>query len=431
MLYGSTFLISDENDLERERGRHVTSVSEGSHKFFRRAQTLLLDEMENPTIMALQSHIYCIIYLCNTSLLNAAFTLLGTAVRVAQSLRLHLSPLDSSIREDQELYRRLWHTLIGLDCQLSMSLGRPPITRVNEVNFDLPGDTQEHALLSGSMLMRPGDEGITWLTFHVQCIRLLTTVQGVQSDIYREGARILEQTGTQSIYEDPFMIEELAACLARKVGVVYDWARNVPPSLQNPRELGEPFSTKRTPIKFDAFSPLWIQRQRLLLELLYHHLQISNFWSFLRFPPGNSSITPLSDCHSINCLNHAVALTNILHQVLTQTDLLRGWYSVFQYQWDAALCILGFILANPVCPPTPAARKSIQTAIHCFEIMGKDSEVALAAASLVREVGKQAEMLVEKFHCSLSTRTPPTKERKETSATVQVISAPALTPEGN
>ncbi|KAJ5925590.1 C6 transcription factor [Penicillium verhagenii] len=427
MQYGSTFLISDDNDARGSH--HASSVSKGSHGFFRQAQTLLLDEVERPSIMTLQSQLYCVIYLHNTCLLNAAYSLLGTAVRVAKSLRLHLPPPDTSIQEEQELYRRLWHTLIVLDCQLSMSLGRPPMARVDEVNFDLPGDTQEHALLSGSMLMVPSNEEISWLTFHVQSIRLLKIVQGVQSSFYQEGARLLEQKGAQSIYEDPFLVEELAAYLARGVGVVYDWARNVPPSLQNARDSGEPFSSKRTPIRFDAFSPIWLQRQRIILELLYHHLQLSNFRSFLRFPPGQSSITPLSDCHSINALNHAMALTNILHQVLTETDLLRGWHPVFQYQWEAALCILGFVLANPVCPPTPAARKSIQTAIQCLEIIGKNSTAAASAANIIRQVGIQAEMLVGKFHSSLSTRNPPSKERIWTSAKVQMVSAPGLTPE--
>ncbi|KAJ5761071.1 C6 transcription factor [Penicillium odoratum] len=427
MQYGATFLMSDENDVESDGGHHVATVSKESHAFFRRAQTLLLDQMESPSIMALQSHIYCIVYLHNTSFFNAAYSLLGTAVRVAQSLRLHL-PRDTSIQKDQDLYQRLWHTLFVLDCQLSMVLGRPLVTRV-EVNLDLPGDTQEHALLSGSMLMIPGHEEISWLTFHVQSTRLLTIAQSVQIAFYQQGARLIEQKNAESIYCDLYMIEELAACLAREVGAIYDWTRHVPPSLQNCRVSGEPFSTKRIPINFDTSSPLWLQRQRILLELLYHHLQLSTFRSFLRFPPGNSSITPLSDCHSINCLNHAVALTNLLHQVLTETDLLRGWNPVFQYQWDAALCTLGFVLANPVCPPTPAARKSIQTAIHCFEIMGKNSVAARTAAEIVREAGIQAETLVEKFHNSLSARGPPTKQRAQTSAAVQVMAAPALTPE--
>ncbi|KAJ5634820.1 C6 transcription factor [Penicillium herquei] len=430
MQYGSTFLTSDEDDLESEREYHVAAVSKKSHALFRRAQSLLLDEIENPSIMTLQSYIYCIIYLHNTSLLNTADMMLSTAVRVAQALRLHLSPCDPTIREYQELRRRLWYTLVGLDCQLSMILGRPPLITVNENDYDIPGDSQEHALLSSSMLMTPGDEGISWLSFHVQSTRLLMTVRGVQNALQQHGARFLEQNNAQNMYEDPFVTEQLAACLGREIGVVYSWARNVPSALKCSRKgSGEPFSTERTPVSFNSLCPLWLQRQQILLELLYHHLQLSNFRSFVRLQPGSSSISPLSDCHNISALNHAVTLTNIVHQVLKDTDLLRGWYPVFQYQWDAALCILGFVLANPICPPTPAARRCIQTAVSCFEIMGEYSAAAVSAAKIVREVGTHAERLVGKFHCSLSSRSPPSKRRKDTSATVQMISAPALTPE--
>ncbi|KAJ6028193.1 C6 transcription factor [Penicillium herquei] len=428
--YGSTFLTSDEENLECEREYHVAAVSKKSHALFRRAQSLLLDEIESPSIMTLQSYIYCIIYLHNTSLLNTADMILSTAIRVAQVLRLHLPPCDPTVPEYQELHRRLWYTLVGLDCQLSMILGRPPLITVNENDYDLPGDSQEHALLSGSMLMTPGDEGISWLSFHVQSTRLLMTVRGVQNALQRHGARLIEQNNAQNMYDDPFVTEQLAACLGREIGVVYNWAHNVPTALKCSRKgSGESFSTERTPVTFNSLSPLWLQRQQILLELLYHHLQLSNFRSFVRLQPGSSSISPLSDCHNISALNHAVTLTNIVHKVLKDTDLLRGWYPVFQYQWDAALCILGFVLANPICPPTPAARRCIQTVVSCFEIMGEYSATAVSAAKIVREVGVHAERLVGKFHGSLSSRSPPSKRRKDTSATVQMISAPALTPE--
>ncbi|OKO97674.1 hypothetical protein PENSUB_9965 [Penicillium subrubescens] len=286
----------------------------------------------------------------------------------------------------------------------------------------------------------PNNKDITWLSYHAQSVRLVSLARCVQSGFHAKCAELLERKALKTLYDDPFSLEELAGVLARNARVVYEWACNVPKSLKIPRKgSGEPFSTERTPLNLDQFSPLWLQRQRILLEILYHHLQMSNFRSFLRLPPGSSSITPLSDCHSINCLNHAVALTSILHQVLTETDLLRGWSAAFQYQWDAALCILGFILANPVCPPTPQARKCLQTAIQCLEIMGDYLPVAKRAAQNMRETGAQAEMLAEKFHNTLSFRRPAKRNylgqskapvaRSVTSATVQDLAAPALRPE--
>ena len=427
MQYGSTCLTSDDDNSATERRQHIVAASKTSHGFFRRAQTLLLNEMESPSLMTLQSQIYCIVYLLNTSLLNSAHTLLGTAVRMAQVLGLQVGLVDMASRRQQELHRRIWYTLYGLDCQLSVALRRTPLIQTGDVDFNLPGDSQEHALLSGSMLLSPNNPDITWLSFHVQSIRLLSAVRGVQDVFSNKAAELLERKNAQIMYDDLYLIEELAGVLGREVSVIYTWARSVPTSLKIPRRgSGESFSTERTPLHLDSFSPLWLQRQRLLLELLYHHLQLSSFRPFLRFPPGSSSITPLSDCHSITCLNHAMVLTNILHQVLKETDYLRGWSPVFQYQWDAALCIIGFLFSNPVCPPTPAARKCVQTAIDSMEAMGKYYPPATDAAQIIREVGAKAELIIEEFHKDLSFRKPLSKS---TTPAVQSLTAPALTPE--
>lgn len=438
MQYGTNFLTSDKQGSMV--GYHVEAGSATSRALYRRSQILVLDELEKPSLMTLQSQVYSIVFLYNEPSMSSAHISLGSALRTAQMLGLHAKPSDELSSRGKQLHRRIWSTLITLDNQISMFLGQLPLMHNYEIDHSTLRDGQEESLLSGSMLISPNNEDITWLSFHVQSVRLVSLARSVQSGFHAKCAELLERKTLKVIYEDPFSLEELAASLARNARTVYEWACNVPASLKIPRKgSGEPLSTERTPLNLDQFSPLWLQRQRILLELLYHHLQMSNFRSFLRFPPGSSSITPLSDCHSINCLNHAVALTNILHQVLTETDLLRGWSAAFQYQWDAALCILGFVLANPVCPPTPQARKCIQTAIQCLEIMGAHLPVAKRAAQNIREAGTQAEMLAERFHNTLSFRRPAKRDylgqtkapvaRSVTSTAVQDLAAPALTPQ--
>ncbi|KAJ5178795.1 hypothetical protein N7492_002005 [Penicillium capsulatum] len=437
MQYGSTFLVGDDPERVTERNQYILTVSQKSDAYFVRSQALLLNEVGNPSLRTLQSYIYCIIYLHNTSRLNASHTLLGTAVRLAQTLRVHIRH-DNPQRQRDEFYRRNnWSTLFQLDGQLSMDLGRSPLIKPFDED-NLPGDGPGHSFMSGSMLYSPNDDDINWLSFHVQSVRLTSAVLSVQNAFSTQVADILGKKNAKSIYEDPFIIEELAGILGREVRVVYDWARNVPSSLKIERKgSGEPFSTERTPLNLDMASPLWLQRQKILLELMYHHMQLSNFRTFLHFPPGSSSITSLSGCHSINSLNHAIALTNILHQVLTDTDLLRGWTLVFQYQWDAALCIVGFVLANPVCPSTPAARRCIQTAIQTFKALGAYFLAAAEAAQIVREIGSLAGILVERFHTSLPLcKSEPRDEtpvqpdvRAATSTAVQIFATPALTPE--
>ncbi|PLB53349.1 hypothetical protein P170DRAFT_434999 [Aspergillus steynii IBT 23096] len=404
MQYGSAFLIGYDESLGNEDGSHATSASMAGYAFYRRAQQLSMRELEIPSVMALQSHIYCIIYLYNVSLMNTAHTLLGMAIRVAQTLRLHLKPLNGTSREQQDLHCRIWWSLYQLDSMLSMTLGRSPLLYSADASCDWPGDSEENTRLSGTLLLSSTEEDISWLSFYAQSVRLTSIVRGVQDAFNARCAKILQTSESQDIYETPSMVEELARFLGGEVRAVSKWAQDVPPSLQNRKGQGEPFSTGRGALIIDPCSPLWLQRQRILLELMYHHFQLTNFRPFVRFPVRPASLTPLGDSHTITCLNHAMAVTNILHQVLTETDLLRGWSPIFHYQWDAALCILGFLIGNPLCPPTPAARKCYQTAVNTLDIMGNQFAAARDSARVVQEIGHRAEMLIEKFRTGLTQR---------------------------
>ncbi|CAI7613175.1 unnamed protein product [Penicillium glandicola] len=408
MQYSSTFFVGgDDQQGDFEAGWQVKNANIASRTYYQRAQRLLQGELENPTIMLVQSHIYSIIYLYNTSLLNTAHINLGATIRIAHALRLHIRPLDGTSPEQQELQRQIWWTLYRIDSQLSMTLGRPPLIQLSHVSCGLPGDDREHARLSGTVLVS-NHEDISWLSFHVQCTKLTFLVQGVQTALYRKCSQLLKGDKVKDIYEDPRLLEALAEFLGQEMTAIHNWVQNVPQSLCNARKgAGDPFSTNRDMLNLSTYTPLWLQHQRLLLELHYHHLIISTLRPFTRFPPVSASMTPLTDGYNISCLNHAMAITSILNQVLSETDLLRGWSPIFQYQWDAILCTLGFILSNPVCPPTPSARKSLQTAIRTLDLVSDHFLAAKNAAQVVREVSCQADRLIRNFEQSLTRRQAP------------------------
>jgi hypothetical protein len=195
--------------------------------------------------------------------------------------------------------------------------------------------------------------------------------------------------------------------MGSEVRAMFDWVQNVPRSLKNQRKgSGEPFSTDRTPLNLNPASPLWLQRQRLLLEIIYHHLQLSILRTFIRFPPRGASLTPLSDGHGIAALNHAVVLTNILSQVLSETDLLSGWTPAFQYQWDAAVCILAFVLANPVCPPTRASRKVLPAAFRNLDTLGQSFGAAANSIQVAWEQFRSSSTLRGWSQLTLQARPP-------------------------
>ncbi|KAI9041448.1 Zn(II)2Cys6 transcription factor [Aspergillus affinis] len=433
MQYGSTFLVTDDESIDSEQATHTSSMAYG---FYQRSQRLLMNELEAPSIASLQSHIYSVIYLSNASLLNSAHATLGVAIRTAQALRLHLRPLDGTPPEERELHLRIWWSLYQLDTSLSMALDRPPLLDWDDVACPLPSDHEgaaEAGSLSGTALPSSAHQPISWLSFHVQQVKLTVVARRVQAAFKAECARLLSPT-VQNIYGEPAIIESLAGFVGREMRTIYHWLQGVPQPLKTERKDGrEPFSTDRTPLSLDPTAPLWLQRQRLLLEINYHHFQIATLRSFVRFPPRASLPTPLCDSHNISCLNHAMMLTNLLHQVLSETDLLRGWRPVVQYQWDAMVCILAFVLANPVCPPTPAGRRCLQTAIHTLDLMGQQYAVARNAAEIGREIARRVEWLVEQFRSSLVPGrrlqpTPPSQSPADLGSMAPPWSTPSATP---
>ncbi|KAI9680438.1 MAG: hypothetical protein M1822_007196 [Bathelium mastoideum] len=113
-------------------------------------------------------------------------------------------------------------------------------------------------------------------------------------------------------------------------------------------------------------------------------------------------MTPLSDSHGVTCLNHAIAITSITHQVLSETDILAGWQLVFQFQWNANLVMLGFIIANPVCPASPSARKAIETAMRTLQLLSKNLASASSGIAIVQRLSSIAELLADRCRGSLT-----------------------------
>jgi hypothetical protein len=410
MQYGSTFLGDEENMADGEKEPQAVHFHTAAHTFYRRSQRMLMDTLEHPSIPTLQSHIYCIIYQYNVANLDTALTLLGLGIRIAHMLRLHLRPLGSPPRASQELHSRIWWTLYQLDSQISMSLGRPPLINPEEVGRAIPTDMRDAVQLSPTVLVSPPEEELTWLSFHVQYIRLTAAARGVQEVFGVRCAEVVQMKDIQDIQKDPSTLELLARFISREIRPMYDWVQAVPQSLKNQRKgSGEALSTDRTPLNLNPASPLWLHRQRLLLEITYHHLQIATLRPFIRFPPRGPSLTPLTDGLGISALNHAVVLTNILKQVLSETDMLSGWTPAFQYQWDATICIISFVLANPVCPPTPAARNVLPAAFQNLNTLGKPFATGTNSIQLAWE----------QFRSSLTLRgwsqlTPPSQVASDT-----------------
>jgi hypothetical protein len=143
---------------------HDASVAGGW--YFRECQEVLVAASERPSFRSLECYILTILYLSNASYTNIAYNKLGTAIRISHSIGLH---------HEQEIHRRLWWSLYVLKVKFATELGRPWAFQPSFITCNLPVDTLDVLGLSGANFACP-DEEITWLSFHLQSVKLAHSV---------------------------------------------------------------------------------------------------------------------------------------------------------------------------------------------------------------------------------------------------------------
>ncbi|KAI9716322.1 MAG: hypothetical protein M1812_005387 [Candelaria pacifica] len=380
MQYGMARLPSVERGLDATSRANVsnTDATIAGRHYYRRCQTLLSAELESPTISTLQCHILCSIYLCCASSHNMADSTCSLAVKTAYTIGLHLEPPLSLPRRESETRKRLWWTLYVLETKMSMKLGRPFLLHDSSTTCSLPADDREIAMLVGSSFAPLGGN-VTWLTWNLFNTKLLLAARTAYTTFYDGASDIFNACNSQLITER-----------------LEDWLKDVPEAIKTQRQNnGVSFSTDRSALQIEQFAPLWLQRQRLLLELMYHNLCITLYRPSIFFGSAAAQ-APFADGTALKCAAHAMALTHMMHQVITSTSILAGWLEVFQWQWNAAMTLIGFVLAYPHDDSTGAARTTIDLSVAVLENFGNSFAVAAGAANIVGELCIKVDLLNKK-----------------------------------
>ncbi|KAJ6134615.1 hypothetical protein N7523_000937 [Penicillium sp. IBT 18751x] len=371
--------------------------------YFRRAQMMLSYYLESPTVSTVQCFVLSAIYLCNGSFQNMSADACGSATRAAYTAGLHLDPPSSMPEPERELRRRLWWALYQLDAKIGMKLGRPFTLHRSSTEPRLPDDKPETALQSGSRFASLGGNK-TWLSFHLHNVKLFTIAKEIHVAFY---SKELNLPDGQSIWHSPETLESHAEYLQSQASKVDQWLEGVPNSLKTKRKgNGLPFSTDGSQMEFEQFAPEWLQRQRLNLELLYHTLCLNAYRPFISFLPTRQPA--LTRELATKCALHAITLTSITHQALSSTTILTGWHESFQWQWNASMTIVGFVIANPHDKLVSEARRAVDMSIAIFDMFGKCFAVATSAARILRGLAPKIDFLLETFSASQSSIAAPT-----------------------
>ena len=399
MQHGVSNLPRSRSDVEPKASVDSNDATIAGRWLYRRSQMLLTCDLESPTINTLQCQILSTHYLCYASFHNMAHTNLALAVRTAQILGLHLEPPPDMSRNQKELRKRLWWTLYSLESKTCMKHGRPWTAQLSEVTCSLPADDHELNLLSASNFSFGQD--VTWLTYTLQYTKLVLAARAIYTAFHDNCERNLSANNVTSLYNDPQSFKACAEFLVSSMGLIRIWSQDLPNALKTRRKgTGEPYSTDRSWLEMELFAPLWLRRQRLLLELLYHNLAMNLYRPFISFSGPSCRITK---GNALLCVNHAITITDIMHQILSDTDLLNGWHETFQWQWNATLSMIGFILAYPEDTATPAVRSAIDSAIVVFHLFGCNIAVAANAANVTRDLTSKADSLLNRSQSYLNT----------------------------
>lgn len=359
---------------------------------YQRGQMLLAGESESPTTSTLQCHLLCAIYLCGGSFHNMVDSACGAAVRTAYQLGLHLEAPSSMSERNKQMRRRLWWSVYLLDSKVGMKLGRPFLLNDSYAMPELPGDQLEAAIVSGSTFAPIGDNA-TWLSFNLHLIKLYATMRAAHTAFYSKDLDLYEG---QTIYDDPRNLETLAEVFLPHSKALAEWVDAVPKALKTTRQNGgTPYSTDGSSLEIEQYAPVWLQRQRVLLEMTYHHLSVSLYRPFISFV-SSPIHGGFAETLTIKCASHAIELSKITQQMHSSTSILDGWGEAFQWQWSAAMTLIGFILAYPQGETTPTARSAIDLAVSFFDVFGVTFATAASAADIMRNLCSKIDSLLAK-----------------------------------
>ena len=403
MQYGTALLPPSLTNATVNAEKKGKDAASDGRFYYSRCQTLLADEFENPSITTLQCHILSAIYLSNVGSHNAAHTTLGLACRVAVILGLHQEPLEDLDENKRNFRRRLWWTLYALEIKASMEYGRPITITLSQITCGLPTDTPQQSSVSvrGSNQSCISDSSFSC---NLQFLRLILASRSVYITFYEKCTEIFSKSQQRNLHGSSQPLESCAQFLSSKMQYLRTWLRDVPPTLKMKRRNGnESFSTNLSSLQIEPTVPFILQRQQLFLELHYHTVNMNLLRHFISFKLPSNSPTQRIEANAITCVDHAMTITNIIHQMLTETDLLAGWLESFQWHANAFLSLIGYRLAYPFGQRTTEVRTAIHKAISTFDILSNSLAIATSSAKLAEDLAAKVDVVADRMGADSST----------------------------
>ncbi|KAI1819283.1 fungal-specific transcription factor domain-containing protein [Xylaria intraflava] len=368
-------------------------------QYYQRCQEAIDRSIETPSVTTVQCYIFSIVYLYEAGLMNLAQVTLGKGVSLATLLGLPNEPPSSDPEPEREVSRRTWWSLYALDVMISMEVGRSPMIGHTRTTCSPPSDSDEFARWLAPHYKH--DEACpSWLGFQSHTLRLLQLTSSVRSRFCDKYDHVVGEDGYEAFVNSGDVRERCASFLTEPMRELAAWARDVPEGYYAPRKEGEPFSTKASVLDLDANADILVhcQRQRLLLELQYHHKCMNLYQPFICFVSTIDMSTPLSDSKAAAGLGHAIAMTSMIHQAVTTSDVLNGVYSVLRWQRAALFYMIGYAYSFPFSGSRAAIFKTVDMAIAVVDRYAGAQPQVCSTAVVARALAADAASIVSSFH---------------------------------
>ncbi|KAI9037737.1 Zn(II)2Cys6 transcription factor [Aspergillus affinis] len=336
-----------------------------------------------PSLPILQCYCIMTLYLLDAGQHQAAYNMIGLAVRMARSLNFDSDAPAGVSPEEMDLTSRIWWTLVHLDFRCSRHLGKPFSAQLPTIRSTPP------CRLSNSP---PGSD---YFPYHTQSIQLTYLALGVIESIARDKTpnRTHDaESQAEALTRNLWRLDKWRIALQK-----HDWFQHLQlgvPEMPQPPEFLPTENADTNKITYMNRPPLQHQLSTLL-ELQYRDIIISLHRVFIQFPtqPLVPKSSPQAEAHAATALKHGLATIETVHRCMSQSDLFFGSCELYQYQWNAVLTLMGFMLAYPFCHRCPIARGYIDMALETFEFAGPKNDVAVRAACLTRYLRAKVDKL--------------------------------------
>ncbi|KAF5611543.1 acu-15-like transcriptional activator [Fusarium sp. NRRL 25303] len=328
------------------------AVSQTRHEcYFQRAMALTAATSGHHSIQQVTLLLVQCFYLLAVSKTDSCWTTLGQAVRIAQSIGLHVESLNPKSRNATELERRrrIWYSIYVLDRLLSLQLGRPPAIHDQDCSVAPPSRRADNEIDWTSDTMEPPEESPSAGDYFIAVIDFSQIVGCVLRDIY----------GPVHSRPTPEMILNTQKLDRRLV----EWKLGLPRKLRF--DLGHSFDQNNT-----------FRRQRDDSSMSLSQLD----W-------------PLIAVFERICIDEAQGTARLLHHVSDEQELVHEfpWWQMI----SCLICAGSILLVSSIFAQqlddhsgfdSEGLRDDAETCLKIFEALSSNSKSARIARNMIQSL---------------------------------------------